>query len=185
MTKTVVLLLMARMALAWICVLAGRTPFARRVMIDLGRVRSYMASGGQPPGRGEEGGGKSADADAALRRRRTSMVVASLSLVSFLSCVGGASGASAEVAGGGAAGDPWALAAGFGAGGSWASSLRENRAAEASLLRWSDFRGGMASKRVFVREREGGGERRCRRTPGVAGKTKSRGRSEEGIVPGR
>ena len=38
--KTLALLVMARMALAWICVLGGSTPFARRVMIDLGSVRS-------------------------------------------------------------------------------------------------------------------------------------------------
>lgn len=38
--KTVAPLLIARMALAWICVLGGKTPFARRVMIDLGKLRS-------------------------------------------------------------------------------------------------------------------------------------------------
>lgn len=39
--NTVALLLMARMAFACICVLGGRTPFARRVIIDLGSVRSW------------------------------------------------------------------------------------------------------------------------------------------------
>lgn len=39
--KTVALLLMARTALAWICVLGGSTPFASLVMIDLGKLRSY------------------------------------------------------------------------------------------------------------------------------------------------
>lgn len=38
--NTTALLLRARMALAWIWVLGGRTPLARRVMMDLGRVRS-------------------------------------------------------------------------------------------------------------------------------------------------
>jgi len=38
--KTVALLLMARMALAWICVFGGNTPFASLVMIDFGNVRS-------------------------------------------------------------------------------------------------------------------------------------------------
>lgn len=38
--NTVALLLSARIALAWICVLGGSTPLARRVMIDLGRLRS-------------------------------------------------------------------------------------------------------------------------------------------------
>lgn len=40
--KTIALLLMARMAFAWIWVLGGRTPLARRVMMDLGRLRSYQ-----------------------------------------------------------------------------------------------------------------------------------------------
>lgn len=38
--KTVVLLLSARTALAWICVLAGSTPLANLVMIDFGKLRS-------------------------------------------------------------------------------------------------------------------------------------------------
>lgn len=38
--NTVALLVRARMALAWICVLGGRTPLAKRVMMDLGSVRS-------------------------------------------------------------------------------------------------------------------------------------------------
>jgi hypothetical protein len=38
--NTVALLVSARMALACICVLGGSTPFARRVMMDLGSVRS-------------------------------------------------------------------------------------------------------------------------------------------------
>ena len=38
--KTVALLVRARMAFACICVLGGSTPFARRVMMDFGRVRS-------------------------------------------------------------------------------------------------------------------------------------------------
>lgn len=41
--NTVVLLLMASTALAWIWVLAGSTPFASLVMIDLGSERSYMS----------------------------------------------------------------------------------------------------------------------------------------------
>lgn len=40
--NTVALLLMARMALAWICVLGGNTPFASLVIIDLGSVRSCI-----------------------------------------------------------------------------------------------------------------------------------------------
>ena len=39
--KTTALLLSARIALACICVLGGSTPLARRVMMDLGSVRSY------------------------------------------------------------------------------------------------------------------------------------------------
>jgi hypothetical protein len=38
--NTVALLLRARMALAWIWVFGGRTPLAKRVIIDLGRLRS-------------------------------------------------------------------------------------------------------------------------------------------------
>lgn len=38
--NTVALLLSASIALACICVLGGSTPLARRVMIDLGRLRS-------------------------------------------------------------------------------------------------------------------------------------------------
>lgn len=38
--KTVALLLSAKMALACICVLGGSTPFAKRVIMDLGRLRS-------------------------------------------------------------------------------------------------------------------------------------------------
>jgi hypothetical protein len=38
--NTVALLLSASIALACICVLGGSTPFARRVMMDLGRLRS-------------------------------------------------------------------------------------------------------------------------------------------------
>ena len=37
----VALLFIARMALACICVLDGRTPFDNRVMMDFGRARSY------------------------------------------------------------------------------------------------------------------------------------------------
>lgn len=44
--KTVALLLSARIALACICVLGGSTPLASRVMIDLGRVRSWSESQG-------------------------------------------------------------------------------------------------------------------------------------------
>lgn len=40
--NTVAPLVSARMALACIWVLGGSTPFARRVMMDLGRVRSYI-----------------------------------------------------------------------------------------------------------------------------------------------
>lgn len=46
--KTVALLVMARMALAWICVLGGRTPLARRVMMDFGSCSSCVRS--QLPG---------------------------------------------------------------------------------------------------------------------------------------
>lgn len=38
--KMVALLLNARIALAWICVLGGSMPFASRVIIDLGRFSS-------------------------------------------------------------------------------------------------------------------------------------------------
>lgn len=38
--NTVALLLMATMAFPWICVFGGRTPLARRVRMDLGRLRS-------------------------------------------------------------------------------------------------------------------------------------------------
>ena len=41
--NTVALFVKARMALACICVLGGSTPFARRVMMDLGSVRSCVA----------------------------------------------------------------------------------------------------------------------------------------------
>jgi hypothetical protein len=40
LTNTVALLVSARMALACIWVLGGSTPLARRVMMDLGSVRS-------------------------------------------------------------------------------------------------------------------------------------------------
>lgn len=40
--NTVAPLVSARIALACIWVLGGNTPFARRVMMDLGRVRSYI-----------------------------------------------------------------------------------------------------------------------------------------------
>jgi hypothetical protein len=39
--NTVALLVKASIALACICVLGGSTPFASRVMMDLGSVRSY------------------------------------------------------------------------------------------------------------------------------------------------
>lgn len=42
--NTVAPLLIARIAFAWIWVLGGRTPFANRVMIDLGRLRSLCGS---------------------------------------------------------------------------------------------------------------------------------------------
>lgn len=41
--NTLALLVMARMALAWIWVLGGSMPLARRVMMDLGKFRSYNA----------------------------------------------------------------------------------------------------------------------------------------------
>ena len=40
--KTVALLLMARMAFAWIWVLASKTPFESLVMMDFGSARSYI-----------------------------------------------------------------------------------------------------------------------------------------------
>ena len=39
--NTVALLLRASIALAWIWVLGGSTPLAKRVMMDFGRFRSY------------------------------------------------------------------------------------------------------------------------------------------------
>ncbi len=41
LTNTLALLVMAIMALPCIWVLGGRTPLARRVMMDLGRLRSW------------------------------------------------------------------------------------------------------------------------------------------------
>ena len=43
LTKTVALFVSASMAFACICVLGGSTPLARRVMIDLGSVKSYIS----------------------------------------------------------------------------------------------------------------------------------------------
>lgn len=40
--NTVALLVMARIALAWICVFGGNTPLARRVMMDFGSCNSYI-----------------------------------------------------------------------------------------------------------------------------------------------
>lgn len=115
---------MARTALAWIWVLAGKTPFARRVMMDLGRVRSSMV---------------------------VVAAAASLSRESFLSCEASwASGAEAEAdvdgGGGGCVGAVGAETADGGAEGGdgmGRSSFGAKRAVETSLLRWSDFRGGM------------------------------------------
>jgi len=42
--KTIALLLIAWIAVAWICVLAGKTPLARRVIIDFGSCRSWAAA---------------------------------------------------------------------------------------------------------------------------------------------
>lgn len=47
--KTVVLLLSASTALAWICVLAGSTPFASLVMIDFGKLRSWISPSAPGP----------------------------------------------------------------------------------------------------------------------------------------
>jgi len=143
--KTLALLVMARMALAWICVLGGSTPLARRVIIDLGSVRSCGPRARQHNGARPYG---------AAERARTSIVTGppsrslslslSLSLsfsFSFLSVDAGRPGAAADrpeavdkaEACCGSAGGARALAAGVA--GPGASSAGAKCACDTSLLR--------------------------------------------------